>query len=257
MLFEHEPEYKTYSIVEETVDESLVEHDDEVDTGKQGNKADIALLSILTVWTVSWIVLSPNRRLHYITERRLLFAIIILLQWLPLVLMTFYVPSQPIIGILNIIVTIVVTTIKVSRVLLFIPLLSCWRSPCVLGRAMARSWKEVGVIIFIMTLFVAISGYLVFIFELHSDESHFRNVPAGMWWAVITVTTVGYGEYRPVSKLGKLVGIMLAISGFILMALPVPVLYRNFQEECKKEKAAKKTSHQPGRVIIHHTSTVV
>ena len=257
MLFGQEPAFVNYSIVTETVNgslfvENLVKH------VKWYKILEMLLLCILTVWTIIWIILSPNRRRHYITEHRLLYSIAILLQWLPVVLMLFYVPSPKFV-ILNVIVVIVVTIIKASRVLVFIPLLSCWRSSCVLGRAVVRSWYELFSVLLIMGLFIAAGGYLVFVFEM--IQSNFQSIDEGLWWAVITVTTVGYGDLYPLTRLGELVGIMLAISGFILMALPVPVLYRNYHEEWNKEmmtmRKTNTTSHNTGRVTTVPTATVV
>ena len=71
-----------------------------------------------------------------------------------------------------------------------------------------------------------------------------------MWWAVQTLTSLGYGDFTPTTVLGKLVGSMCAVSGVLVMALPIPIVVDNFAnyyneqkkieaKELKKEAQAK------------------
>ena len=56
----------------------------------------------------------------------------------------------------------------------------------------------------------------------------FVSIPAGMWWAVQTLTSLGYGDYWPESFLGKLMGSACAVCGVLVMALPIPIVVDNF-----------------------------
>ena len=64
----------------------------------------------------------------------------------------------------------------------------------------------------------------------------FSSIPSAMWWAVATLTTVGYGDIFPVTSLGKILGSVSAIFGIGLFALPAGLLASGFSDEMQKEK---------------------
>ena len=66
---------------------------------------------------------------------------------------------------------------------------------------------------------------LVFQPNPHND---FNSIPLGLWWALVTMTTVGYGDMVPKTYLGMFVGMLCALGGVLTVALPVPVIVSNF-----------------------------
>lgn len=85
---------------------------------------------------------------------------------------------------------------------------------------------------FIATLIFASMIYFAEIFE----EQAFSNIFISMWWAIITMTTVGYGDYYPISTYGYLVGVVCSMCGLLLLALPVAIIASNFAEYYSRNK---------------------
>jgi len=110
--------------------------------------------------------------------------------------------------------------------------------------------RELGLLIFFLFICVVLFSSAIYFAETPGG-SQFSSIPDAFWWAVVTMTTVGYGDMFPVSAWGKLVGSLCAIAGVLTIALPVPVIVSNFNYFYNREmdndgRATIVTSTKPG-----------
>jgi voltage-gated potassium channel len=92
-------------------------------------------------------------------------------------------------------------------------------------------------VIFLMVLFLA--SVAVHFLERDVQPATFGSVPATMWWAVVTLTTVGYGDVVPVTALGRLVAAMVMISGLGVFGLWTGILATGFAAETRRDNFLK------------------
>ena len=97
----------------------------------------------------------------------------------------------------------------------------------------------------ILTLLIASSSLLYYV-EHEAQPDKFKNIPEAMWWGVITLTTVGYGDIFPITPWGKVFASIIALLGIGLFALPAGILSGGFVEEIKGKKSTQKQCPQCG-----------
>ena len=101
----------------------------------------------------------------------------------------------------------------------------------ILWHTLHASLKELFILGIFMFLGVVIFASLIYYAEKLFEgpyQTDFYDIPRGFWWAVVTMTTLGYGDMVPSTFAGQIVGTMCALSGLLTIALPVPVIVSNF-----------------------------
>ena len=103
-----------------------------------------------------------------------------------------------------------------------------------------RSRKNELMLAFILTIFlIVIASCLVYFAEHDAQPDKFTSIPATIWWSVVTLTTVGYGDLYPVTVLGKIFASIVLLAGISLLALPAGIITTGFLEEASDKKKHK------------------
>ena len=89
---------------------------------------------------------------------------------------------------------------------------------------------------FLLTIAMLIASTGIYIFEKDAQPDKFGSIPEAMWWAVATLTTVGYGDVTPITAMGKIFGALITIIGIGTVALPSGILASGFSDQLKRRK---------------------
>ncbi|XP_063537008.1 potassium voltage-gated channel protein Shaw-like [Cydia strobilella] len=121
----------------------------------------------------------------------------------------------------------------------------------ILVHTFKASAKELTLLVFFLVLGIVIFASLVYYAEKTQDnpENQFKSIPLGLWWAIVTMTTVGYGDMAPKTYLGMFVGALCALAGVLTIALPVPVIVSNFSMFYSHTQARSKLPKKRRRVL--------
>ncbi|BFZ21141.1 hypothetical protein BsWGS_24179 [Bradybaena similaris] len=113
------------------------------------------------------------------------------------------------------------------------------------------SAKELILLIFFLVLGIVIFAALIYYAERiqYNPDNDFHSIPVGLWWAIVTMTTVGYGDMVPKTYVGMFVGALCALAGVLCIALPVPVIVSNFALFYSHTQARSKLPKKRRRVL--------
>lgn len=131
--------------------------------------------------------------------------------------------------------------LRAARLLRFFRLFKLGRyssSMQTLGSVFRRKKEEIVITLFLVAILITIASSLMYFVENPVQPDKFSSIPESMWWAVATLTTVGYGDIYPVTPLGKVCGAVVAVLGIGLFALPAGLLGSGFVEELQRKRSA-------------------
>ncbi len=103
-----------------------------------------------------------------------------------------------------------------------------------------REWPVMKASIFIMLMLVMLAACLGYLFEHDAQPDKFENIPQSIYWAVITLASVGYGDISPVTPAGRAITIVLALLGIGIFAIPAAILSSAFSDQLRIERETMK-----------------
>lgn len=171
------------------------------------------------------------------------FGIIDLLATLPLYLGWFFGPVRYL---------MVVRTFRLIRVFRVFKLFSFLEEGDKLLRSLRLSFPKIMVFFLFVVIMVISLGTLMFMLEGGEEGSPFTDVPTSIYWAVVTMTTVGYGDIAPVTGIGRILSSLVMLLGYTIMAVPTGIVSAQFihdnqhKDHIEKEHCKECGSPLPG-----------
>lgn len=130
----------------------------------------------------------------------------------------------------------VVESIDLLRLLRLLKLIRYSEGLQTILRAIEAKKNELIMTFVTVLILLIFASSVMFFAERGTQPDVFPSIPAAMWWGVVTLTTVGYGDVYPVTVIGKLFGALLAFIGIGLFALPAGIIASGFSTEVQKRK---------------------
>ena len=125
--------------------------------------------------------------------------------------------------------------------------------------SLLSSYCELSFLFMVVLTFTSLLGPLVFLVEYNAD-GNINDMFTSFWWAAVTMTTVGYGDHYPITFGGRIVGIVCAVIGVLILAMPIGILASSFNDKhfnyklldkhCERRKKRKGTPVRSGDCLV-------
>ena len=173
------------------------------------NAAEWMFTILFTIEYIARLV-STERPLRYATS---FFGIVDLIAVLPTYLAFFFPEAQ---------VLIDVRILRLLRCFRIFKLTAYLTEFHLLGRAMANSMRKIMVFLAVVVMVVLIVGTLIYVVE--GPQHGFTSIPKGVYWAISTITTVGYGDLVPRTEVGRMLASIVMLIGWGILAVPTGIV---------------------------------
>lgn len=188
-----------------------------------------ASLFIYTEWAVTILfsieyllrIISNPRPVRYIFS---FFGVVDLLSILPTYVSVFFPGIQPL---------IVIRALRLLRIYRILKLYRYIKEGNILIRALRNSFRKIFIFMGFVLVLVLLLGSLMYVIE--GGENGFYSIPLSIYWAVITLTTVGYGDIVPVTALGKFIATFIMLLGYSIIAIPTGIVSSEMTRDQKHE----------------------
>ena len=105
-----------------------------------------------------------------------------------------------------------------------------------MAAAIAARKHELYTVVAVLAVMLVLAASLMYFAEREAQPEKFASIPEAMWWSIITLTTVGYGDVAPVTALGRVIAGCIAILGIGIFALPAGILGASFLEQIERRR---------------------
>lgn len=140
---------------------------------------------------------------------------------------------------------VIVRLLRVLRIFRILRLMEFVGEASLLMDALKRSLRQI--LLFFSAIFMVITLFAALMYTIESPEAGFTSIPMSMYWAIVSMTTVGYGDIVPATALGKAITMVLMLLGYSIIAVPTGVfsaqVIRSIREDRHSEEACPGCGH--------------
>lgn len=141
---------------------------------------------------------------------------------------------------------VIVRLLRVLRIFRILRLMEFVGEARLLMDALKRSLRQI--LLFFSAILMVITLFAALMYTIESREAGFTSIPMSMYWAIVSMTTVGYGDIVPATSLGKSITVLLMLLGYSIIAVPTGVfsaqVIRSIREERYSEEACPGCGHE-------------
>ena len=105
-----------------------------------------------------------------------------------------------------------------------------------LYKVVRREWQVIFASVFVMLLMVVLTASMGYLFEHEAQPDKFENIPQSIYWAVVTLASVGYGDISPITPMGRALTVVLALLGIGIFAIPAGLLASAFTDQLRIDR---------------------
>ncbi|MCH4810886.1 ion transporter [Vreelandella neptunia] len=140
---------------------------------------------------------------------------------------------------------VIVRLLRVLRIFRILRLMEFVGEASLLLDALKRSLRQI--LLFFSAIFMVVTLFAALMYTIESPEAGFTSIPMSMYWAIVSMTTVGYGDIVPATALGKAITMILMLLGYSIIAVPTGVfsaqVIRSIREDRYSEEACPGCGH--------------
>ncbi len=126
--------------------------------------------------------------------------------------------------------------LRLLRFLRLFRLTAYMKSAKMVKNVFVKRASELKLSLVLIIFLIIIASSLLYFAEHTAQPNVFSSIPASFWWAIVTVTSIGYGDMVPITLMGKILTGLIALSGLAIFALPAGIITAGFLEEIRKMK---------------------
>jgi voltage-gated potassium channel len=129
---------------------------------------------------------------------------------------------------------LMIRMLRLLRIFRILRMSAYWDEGNTLLRSLYASRRKI--IVFLMTVFVAATIFGTLVYMVEGPEHGFTSIPRGIYWAVITITTVGYGDLAPQTAIGQAIATLVMLVGYSIIAVPTSIFTSEVLMQLKNER---------------------